>query len=654
MQNSVLRTGVRLMSVLILMASAAFGQSASDLARKLDLLKAYPDVVVVNGAIHTMDGSSSQVQAMAVKNSRILALGTNDQMRFLAGPSTQIIDAKGRTVLPALVDSHTHPNLWGVLHWLGAKGPDMAKEFNMPELASTLVRGNDTVTVLKRLEQTVYQRAKELGPGKWIVIYLFGEPGNTLESWEKLRVPLLPRARAGGGGTAAPLNREFLNTLAPQNPLIVFIGSGMGDNVHNTRAAQEWIKIVGNEQTQGLMEAPQLMWDILLRGHTDVAMAIMKRELLECIAAQGIGTFGDRYDRSVESAKVLRLLYDKGELPTRWGYFVSSGSNTIGKYEKLAGTTRDQVALFVQKVLTHEIPDFRGVGSDFIWMAGTANEAWEGGLTCTKAERPPESARKPDKPWEIFPDCATPIDYDKLEGYKTEKEIMDRGLRMGFLHGYSDGTYDALFRMLDKAVADGQMTVDEIRQLRIGTEHNPIIRPDQVAKFGKYNIMPSFNGYQVQGDIKGGAFLKTYGEKFISWMAPAKSLVDANVHVVFNTDAHLTDIGPEWKSMESPEQWRGSIWAVMEFFLTRYMPSEGITYDKAQALNKEQMMKAATIWSSELLMREKQIGSLEPGKMGDFIVIDKDYFAIPADQVHTIKTLLTVVGGKTVFKAANF
>jgi len=106
--------------------------------------------------------------------------------------------------------------------------------------------------------------------------------------------------------------------------------------------------------------------------------------------------------------------------------------------------------------------------------------------------------------------------------------------------------------------------------------------------------------------------------------------------------------------MESPEQWRGSIWAVMEFFLTRYMPSEGITYDKAQALNKEQMMKAATIWSSELLMREKQIGSLEPGKMGDFIVIDKDYFAIPADQVHTIKTLLTVVGGKTVFKAANF
>src|ERR1019366_5217395 len=138
-----------------------------------------------NGAIRTMDGNLSQAQAMAVRNNRILALGTNAQTRFLAGPATQTIDAKGRVVLPALVDSHTHPNLWGVLHWLGAKGKDMAREYHMPELASVLVKGNDGAAILRGLEKAVYEREKELGPGKWIVIYLFA--GNTtLEDSEKI------------------------------------------------------------------------------------------------------------------------------------------------------------------------------------------------------------------------------------------------------------------------------------------------------------------------------------------------------------------------------------------------------------------------------------------------------------------------------------
>ena len=642
--------GAGFLSFYLWITPCGFGQSQADLARKLNLLQAYPDLIVVNGVIHTMDANLSQAQAMAIRNSRILALGTNDQIRFLAGPDTKIVDAKGRVVLPALVDSHTHPNLWGVQHWLGAKGKDIAKEFNMPELASELVRATDNSSAIRGVERVAAARAKELGPGKWIVIYLFGPPGSTLEEWEKMFVP-----------QRSSLNRQFLDSVAPNNPLLVFTGGGTGNNVHNTKAAEEWIRIVGNEQTQGLMESPQLLWDILLRDHEDVAMAIMRREMLECLAAQGIGTFGDRYDRSVASARTIRLLYEKGELPVRWGYFVSSGSNTVGKYEKLQGTTADQVSLLVQKMLTHEIPDFRGVGNDYIWMAGTANEAWERngsnrgeGITCTKAELPPESARKPGQVWEPVRSCAEGINYDEQDGYTSEREILDRKLRPGFLHGYSDGTYDALFHMLDQAVAKGQFTVDEIRAMRIGTEHNPIIRPDQIPLFAKYNIMPSFNGYQLQGDIKGGAFLQTYGEKVLNWLGPIKSLVDAGARPPFNTDLHLTDLGPEWKSMESPEAWRGSIWAIMEFYLTRYMPSNGLVYNKAEALDKNTMMKAATIWSAELLMKDKDIGTLEDGKLGDFIVLDKDYFAIPADQVHTIKTLLTVVGGETVFQAPSF
>ena len=652
-------------ALLLLLPLAGSAQTAADLNRKLDLLRSYPDLILVNGDVHTMDASLRRVQALAIRNSRILAMGTTNEIRFLAGPNTQIVDARGRVVLPALIDGHTHPTLWGVQHWLGAKGEQISKDYNVPELRSVLVKGNDAGTILRGLERAIYQRKQELGPGKWIVIYLFAEGANTtLEQWERISAPML--SRRGGGQPV--LNQQLLDTLAPANPVIVFTGGGTGNNVKNALARKEWVRIIGEEQSQGLMEAPQLLWEILLRGHEDVQDKLLLRELLECIAAQGIGTFGDRYDRSPGTARIYRRLYEKGELPVRWGYTPSIGKNTIDKYAKLLSAadaatlniagqpaySEETITDFISRMFIQEMPDLRGIGNDYVWNAGTANEGWEEGITCTTAVQPSPDKPRPAVGFEQRTACAERPDIHKQGGWMAAKSALEHGLRVGFMHGYSDGTYDAIFQMIEESMAEGKITLEQVRALRLGTEHNPIIRPDQIEKFAKYNFMPGFNGYQVQGDIKGGAFLKTYGEQYMTWMAPVKSLADAGVHFAFNTDAHLTDTGPEWKSMEHPEQWRGSIWAFMEFFLTRVIPDNGMIYNKAEAVDKTTLMKGATIWAAEQLLNEKNIGSLEPGKLGDFIVIDKDYFAVPTEQVHTIKTLLTVVGGKTVYRSPQF
>lgn len=629
----------------LVLAPPARGQRASDAAMKLERLNAYPDLIVFNGKIYTMDARLSQAQAMAVRNNRIVALGTNAEIRDWAGPKTEMLDAKGRAVLPGLVDSHTHPNLWGGEHWLGAEGEATAKRYNDPELKMGLATGNTQAEVLRSLEKVIYERAQELGPGKWIAVKVFG--GNSVPESRKIASPLFASPYNPG-----PINTEFLDTLAPNNPVVLFATEGIGPTASNTKARQQMRAIIGFE-AEGIFARTVVPWEILLRGKWDVAADILKREILECLSAQGITTFGDRFDRSPSIVKVYNMLYQRGELGVRYGYFPAGGANTVEKYNDPALTP------FIINFVNKEAGDFRAVGNDFLWNAGIANEGWEGGLTCTQAKPLPSAAGQQGTGRSIAdglrPDCSKPIDYDEKPGYQSVKAGLENGLRIAFLHGYSDGTYDAIFHMIDQAISEKKVTLEEVRALRIGLEHNPVIRPDQVALFAKYNVRPAFNGYQVQGDIKGGAFLKAYGEQYMSWMVPLKSLVDAGVHVVFNTDAHMgRNIPVQWKDMDYPPQWDGNIWAFMEFFATRVMPHEGITYNKKEALDKVTLMKAATIWSAEQLLNEKNIGSLEAGKLGDFIILNKDYFTVPDDQIHTVKSLLTAVGGKVVFKASEY
>src|SRR5687768_7911066 len=74
----------------------------------------YPELIIHNGKIVSMDNPSLDnnlgrtYQAMAVKGERIQFLGTDAEIVALAGPNTKKIDLKGRTVIPGIVDSHTH------------------------------------------------------------------------------------------------------------------------------------------------------------------------------------------------------------------------------------------------------------------------------------------------------------------------------------------------------------------------------------------------------------------------------------------------------------------------------------------------------------------------------------------------------------------
>ncbi|SDC64501.1 Amidohydrolase family protein [Ruegeria marina] len=69
---------------------------------------AVADSIIVRGMVLTQDPQRPRAEAIALAGARILSVGTEDEVRALAGPETEVIDAGGCTVLPGFVESHLH------------------------------------------------------------------------------------------------------------------------------------------------------------------------------------------------------------------------------------------------------------------------------------------------------------------------------------------------------------------------------------------------------------------------------------------------------------------------------------------------------------------------------------------------------------------
>jgi predicted amidohydrolase YtcJ len=139
-----------------------------------------PDLILSNGKIVTVDERFTIAQAVAVRGERIIAVGTNQDIVRLAGPATQRIDLRGRTVIPGLIDNHMHllraAGTWTVeLRW-------------------------DGVYSRKQAIEQLRARAKAVGPGQWLF---------NIGGW----------ATAQFADDPKPFTREELDRIAPDNPV---------------------------------------------------------------------------------------------------------------------------------------------------------------------------------------------------------------------------------------------------------------------------------------------------------------------------------------------------------------------------------------------------------------------------------------------------
>ena len=187
-----------------------------------------------------------------------------------------------------------------------------------------------------------------------------------------------------------------------------------------------------------------------------------------------------------------------------------------------------------------------------------------------------------------------------------------------------------------------KVTLDEMGKVLGGTndkrwriEHAQVVHPDDRSKFGEYNILPSMQPTHATSDMYWAE--KRLGSNRVSWAYSLKSLMSQNGMIPLGTDFPVEEISP-LNTFYS---------AVFRSDLEGF-PAGGFNMD--EGLTREEALKGMTIWAAMSSFDEEIKGSLEVGKLADFVILDKDILSCEKQDILNTNIIATYLSGKTVYE----
>jgi predicted amidohydrolase YtcJ len=194
------------------------------------------------------------------------------------------------------------------------------------------------------------------------------------------------------------------------------------------------------------------------------------------------------------------------------------------------------------------------------------------------------------------------------------------------VHAVGDAGLDQVLEGFELAHAE-----KSIRGKGWTVEHAFVTRPDQYPRMKSLDLRLSVQDhlYLVAPTLRG-----YWGMERASQVTPVRTYLDQGFVVAGGTDASVIPVNPFW---------------VIYHFLTRDTITGGV-YGENQAVTREEALKLLTINYARLTDESDIKGSIEPGKLADFVVLSADYMTIPAAEVENLKAVATYVDGKQVFK----
>jgi predicted amidohydrolase YtcJ len=548
------------------------------------------DFLLYDGKILTVDSQFRIVDSLAVRGDRIIAVGGRAEVASHAGSNTRRVDLHGKTVLPGLIDSHVH-----------------AADASMYEFDHPV----PTLETVADVLQYIREQAAVSKPGDWIV----------------LRQVFITRLR----DQRFPARAE-LDAAAPHNP--VYFGTGPDASVNSLA-----LKVCGIDRNFRIQDGKPGRIERTLDGEptgilrncerlihfhtgekvpTEATRLSRLKMMMADYNAVGITSISER-DLPDADIERYRRLKQEHQLTCR----------VYIMYSVNAELPVDQVEAFMLKAARNPLHQT----DNMLWVRGIKTYM-DGGMLTGSAYML--------KPWGLSKVYA--IDDPAYRGMRYIDagkvfEIARFALRHDLqftAHSVGDGAVQAMI--------DAYSEINNefpIRLARPCITHANFMPPGAIARIKQLGIV-----LDLQPDwlwLDGATLTRQFGYERMAGFQPYKTLLENGVIVGAGSD-HMQKIG-SLRSINPYNPFLG-----MWITLTRQPRWTNQPLYPEQRISREQAIRLYTINNAFLLFAEKEKGSLEPGKLADFVVLDRDILTCPLDQIPNIQVQKTFLGGTAVYE----
>ncbi|WP_055699264.1 amidohydrolase [Streptomyces silaceus] len=550
-------------------------------------------LVVHNARVFTGTSGHASAEAVAVgRDGKILAVGTDAALRRFVGRDTDVVDARGGTVMSGVHDGHAHPM-------------DAANRSLRPSLAGA----EQTVGELQKTLTGFLRDSAEQEPDGWLVV----------EDWNP--VGLLPH------GTAP--HHSMLDALPTRRPIA--LRGGDGHNLWANQRALDIAKItdstpdpVGGKIVKGTDGKPTgvLKDDAqpLVARHIpepdETRLADAAAKILAEAAASGITTFMEAvvgrdelglYRRLAESDRLLQRFVPALRVETEQ---TKDPAAAVAYARKLRKDFRDVRAL--------------RFGTIKVFLDGVIEYPAQ-----TAALLKPyldEDGRPTDHRGDLYVSAA---DYGRLsaafnaDGWQMHAHaIGDRAVRTSL-----DGYAYALRRT-------GR------RDLRNTTAHLQLVDPADLPRFAALGVVPCMQlQWAARNTWTMDALLPYIGPERHRWLYPARSLRDRRAALAGGSDWPVDPL-QVWNQIRTAIDREGT-------------EGGGGLYRAEEGLTRTSSLLMHTLGTARQLRMEHITGTVERGKAADLVLLDRDVTRCPVADISSVEVRLTLVGGTVVHDAES-
>ncbi len=575
----------------------------------------YPDLIVYNAKIISMDdydinsNVGSTYRAIAVRDKKIFKLGTDQEVLRYAGPDTVRIDAKERTLIPGVINVHTHIHDNAMNKWVDANPTTAAvKVFR--------VQGQNRAEIRRNVEVLMRERMGNIKPGQWSFFYLpnpaFGTGGG--EGYDFLR-------------EADMTAQEIDEITGLEKPVLLAAHPAY---IINTAAMNQLEKMYGGkteDYPEGWTEAGfadlgvEYRREVVVDGYfadkTDQLKEILYAGLQENSAA-GITTYSSHI-MGIQNLDAYMKLFREERLPIRFGFTHYTGfvmnRDAEGFYRRMG--------------------DLFQLGNEYMWFQAIGLGMIDHGppLFCSTMVDMEDLAAEGKKE-DYYEWCRYAKD---TKNYQTIVTALSNGSRVVAGHNYGDLSADHYMDAIEEAMERSpEITLEHIRSLRLSMDHGGLYpRPDQLPRIKNLGMILGMGSAALSRSLP---WIQKYGfEKYQGWVMPTKRALDYGIKVAWEGEGGVGN----------------GLFSLMTPFITR-RNKQGLIIAADQAVDRNTVLKMATAWGSEYLMKEDELGSLEVGKSGDLLVLNQDWFTVPEEDLDHTYPLLTVMGGEIRYLRDEF